>query len=101
VTRDIEIYLTGNTVTLEAQFTDVNGDPIEVMFPKVIIYDYKYNKLEEFPLTESNKVMGEVGKYFYNYVTETKPMRLVYEIRGEINGLPVLDRKEIITKFIN
>jgi hypothetical protein len=98
---NMEIYLTGNTVTLEAQFTDVNGNPIEVQMPKVIIYDYKYNILKEVALVDSNKVMGEVGKYFYNYITDAKPMKLVYEIRGEVNGFPILDRNEFMTKFID
>jgi hypothetical protein len=97
---NIQIYLTGNTVTLEAQFTDVDGNPIDVQLPRVIIYDYKYNKLAEFPLTESNKVAGELGKYFYNYVTDVKPAKVIYEVRGELNGFPVLDRKEFMTKFI-
>jgi hypothetical protein len=96
----MEIYLTGNTITLEAQFTDIEDNPIEVENPKVIIYDYKYNQMKEFVLGESNKVAGEVGRYFYNYETDSKPMKLIYEIRGELNGLPILDRKEFMTKFI-
>lgn len=99
-TKNIQIYLTGNTVTLEAQFTDVDGNPIDVQFPKVTIYDYKYNKLEEFNLGESNKVANSLGKYFYNFTTDMKAMRVIYEIRGELNGLPILDRKEFMTKFV-
>lgn len=99
-TNNIQIYLTGNTVTLEAQFIDVDGNPIDVQLPKVIIYDYKYNQLAEFSLGESNKVAGSLGKYFYNYVTDVKAMRVIYEIRGELNGLPILDRREFMTKFV-
>jgi hypothetical protein len=100
-TKNMEIYLTGNTVTLEAQFTDYEGNPIEVQMPKVIIYDYKYNIIKEVTLMDSNKVVGQVGKYFYNYITEMKPMKLIYEIRGEVNGFPILDRKEFMTKFVD
>jgi hypothetical protein len=95
---NMEMYLTGNTVTLEAQFTDINGSPIDVQNPKVIIYDYKYNVLKQIDLLDSNRI--SMGKYFYNYVTDSKPMRLIYEIRGDINGFPILDRKEFMTKFV-
>lgn len=95
----ISVYLTGNTVTLEAFFTDVDGNPIDIQNPKVVIYDYKYNKITEFPLSDSNR--KSMGNYFYNYTTNVKPAKVIYEVYGELNGYPILDRKEFITKFIN
>jgi hypothetical protein len=94
----LNIYLTGNTVRLEAEFRNLQGQLIDVDFPKLIIYDYKYNKIAEYPLTASNK--SGTGKYFYNYETSESPKKLIYEFYGELDGLPTIDRKMFSTKFI-
>lgn len=98
MTNNENIYTSGSTVRLIGEFFDFDGQPTDVLFLKVVIYDYKYNKLKEFTLNDSNKI--ETGKYFYDFVTDTTPKRVIYEFRGELDSLPALDRRSFTTKFI-
>ena len=92
-------YLSGNTVRLIAEFKDFDGILTDVMFPKVTIYDYRYNKISEILLNEDNKL--DVGKYFYDFVTDSKPKRIIYEFSGELDGSPTLDRHSFVTIFMD
>lgn len=91
-------YIAGNTVKLEGEFRNFEGNLVNVQFSKVIIYDFKYNKIGEFNLGDSNKVSD--GKYLYNFVTDKTPKKYIYEFYGELNGLPAIDRGMFVTKFI-
>jgi hypothetical protein len=93
-----EMYLCGSTVRLIGEFFDFEGKPKDVQFPKVIIYDYKYKKVAEYPLSDSNKV--GVGKYSYDYITTENPTRVIYEFNGESDSLPALDRGSFTTLFM-
>lgn len=92
------VYLFGSTVRLFGEFYNILGVPTDVNFPKIIIYDYKYNKIQEVNLTNTNK--SDVGKYFFDLVLDHKNKRIIYEFNGEIDGLPALDRNSFTTKFI-
>jgi hypothetical protein len=92
------IYTSGSTVRLQGEFFNFEGSPTDVYFLKVIIYDYKYNKLHEYPLSDSNRISA--GKYFYDFITDITPGKYIYEFYGELDGLPALDRKSFMTKFI-
>lgn len=92
------VHLCGSTVRLVGEFFNFEGEPVDVSFTKVIIYNYKYEKLEEFMLTEANRI--GVGKYFFNYVTESTPKTVIYEFSGELDGFPALDRNSFSTRFI-
>jgi hypothetical protein len=94
-----KMYLTGDTVRVYASFFDVNGNPKDPEIVKVKFYDYRYNLLEEFLISSSNKLA--VGEYFFDYRTQNKEMRVYYEWYGEIAGNPVIDRDGFRTKFIN
>lgn len=93
------VYQAGNTVRLECTFKDFNGVKVNPDNVKIIFYDYRYVKLEEFLLTLDNQ--SETGVYFFNYVTPTgNEQRIIYEWQGFLNGFPSLKRGSFRTVFI-
>lgn len=84
-------YQSGNTVRLKAEFKDWNGNNIDPDVIKLIIYDSRYQKLQEIEVPASNKV--NVGMYFYDYVFEAG--LFIYEWLATIGGTPSLIRKRI------
>jgi hypothetical protein len=64
-----EIYLSGNTIRIQATFTDFDDTATDPDVIKLIIYDSKYTKLSEYTLTSANKV--STGVYYYDYTTPT------------------------------
>jgi len=91
-------YLTGTTIRFIGEFRDFDGNLIDITFPKVTIYNQRYTVMEEHQLNDSNKL--ETGKYFFDYVSDEKAQRIIYEFYGEIDGSPALDRKSFVTRFI-
>jgi hypothetical protein len=92
-----EVYLTGSTVRLSAKFTDVEGIPKNPDTVKVVLYDYRFNKLEEFVLGEENHV--GTGEYVFDYITPMIERKIHFEFYGEISGNPVIERDSFVTKF--
>ncbi|MDQ0976622.1 hypothetical protein QFZ31_006674 [Neobacillus niacini] len=93
------IYLTGSTVRLSATFTDIEGANKDPDLVKVVIYDYKFIKLEEFVLGVPNR-MG-LGEYVFDYTAPMAEKKIYFEFYGEIDGNPVLDRDSFTTKFFD
>ena len=94
-----KLYISGNTVKLSAEFRNLENMLIDAEFPKLIIYNYKWEKLEEITLTDANK--EGTGKYAYYYPTPLKPTRIIYEFKGEMSGMVALDRGEFTTRFVD
>ena len=93
------VYLTGNTIRLFAEFRDLDGQLVDIMFPKLTIYNSKYKNILEVNLNDDNKI--STGKYFYDFKTSLEPKRIIYEFSGELDGTPTLDRNSFVTRFID
>lgn len=91
----VNFYQHGNTVKLECTFYDFDGQLVDPAAIKVIVYNYKYEVI-----FEGTGSRISLGKYFYDYKTESIEQRLFYEWYGEIDGLPTLKRGEFVTQFI-
>ena len=91
-------YQHGNTVKIDCIFHDFNGEKVDPDLVKIIIYNSRYEILDEIIINAENK--KAVGEYFYDYVTENKRQLLYYEWYGEINGKPTLKRGKFTTVFI-
>lgn len=98
VTKKINTYQYGNTVRFECDFYDFNDSLVEPQLIKIVIYNNKYQSIFDEVLGVNNR--KEVGKYFYDYITEKKEQKLYYEWYAEIDGKPSLKRGEFITRFI-
>ena len=93
------IYQAGNTVRLMCVFEDFDGNRVNPSSVKIILYDNKYQKLQESLLSSGYRI--GTGEYVYNYITSSdSEQRIVYEWFGEINGLPSLKRSTFRTVFI-
>lgn len=90
-------YLTGNTVRLYASFFGNDGLPKDPTLIKIRFYDYRYNLLEEFLLSD-NKI--GVGEYFFDYRTPSEEMKVIYEWYGDIAGNPAIERSGFRTVFV-
>lgn len=92
-------YLSGNTIRIKATFYDFDNQLVNPQIVKFILYDSKYNKIDEYMLSDSNRV--GVGVYFYDYITqvEQKCNKIYYEFYGEIGGKPSINRGEFLVKF--
>lgn len=93
------IYLTGSTVRLTATFTDVEGAFKDPDLVKVIMYDFKFKKLDEFVIGEANRI--GLGEYVFDYIAPLGEKKIYFEFYGEIDGNPVLDRDSFTTKFFD
>lgn len=91
-------YQTGNTVRLSATFRDIQEKLVDPDLVKIIIYNVKYEKIEEYLLDSIRKISK--GNYVLDYRLPDKPLTIYYEWYGEISGNPFLRREKIITKFI-
>ena len=93
------VYHAGNTIRLKCIFEDFDGNRVNPSNVKIILYDNKYQKLQESFLSSGYRV--GTGEYVYNYITSSdSEQRIVYEWFGEINGLPSLKRSTFRTVFI-
>lgn len=92
---DSPYYQVGNTVKLKGRFGDfetlgANVIPDEV---NLIIYDYKWEQLDRFVVTDRD----EEGFYFYFYTFDSIGT-FYYEWLGVFDGLPSLERKSVVIK---
>jgi hypothetical protein len=91
-------YISGSTIKLKCTFTDFEDKLVDPDTVKFIVYDYKFNKINEYVLTSENRI-GE-GVYFYNYTTPNTESLTYYEFKGEIQGTIAIERGSVRTKFI-
>lgn len=95
----INTYQSGNRVKLTASFEDDLGEYKDPAIIRLIIYNYKYEIVEQFNIGDANRL--GVGEYFYDYVTnQNKNEKIFYEWYGEMDGTPTLRRGSFLTKFI-
>lgn len=91
--------LAGQTVRAVNTFYNFDGVPQDPQIVRFKIYDRRYNLLEDFTLTDGNKL--DEGKYFYDYITPAEPnQRYIIEFYGEIAGNPTIERQQIYTTFL-
>jgi hypothetical protein len=88
----------GNTVRMTCDFYNATGVLANPTTVKVIFYDTRYVKLNEFTLTDVNR--SETGKYFYDYTTDNVEKRYIYEWQGIFDGYPSIIRGDFITNFM-
>lgn len=93
-------YLCGNTIRIQATFKDFNKQLVDPQITKFIIYDCKYNKLNEYVLSNTNRLSQ--GIYYYDYITcsTENGKKIIYEFYGEIGGKPSINRGDFTVKFI-
>ena len=93
-------YLSGNTIRLEAIFTDFSGTATNPDIVKFILYDYAHNKISEITLGTNNRL--STGIYYADYTipTDSSGKTFYYEFYGEIGGKPSLSRGEFKVSFI-
>lgn len=93
-------YQTGSTVKLSCTFYSFEGDKVqEPDNIKLIIYDFKFNKIEEFNVNRNNR--NENGGYFFYYTIPLDAKnRLYYEWNGIIAGNVSLRRNSFKVAFI-
>ncbi|MFC3883741.1 hypothetical protein ACFOU2_09610 [Bacillus songklensis] len=89
-------YQAGNTVRLAAEFKDWDGENVDPETIKLIIYDYRYNKLDEREIQTENRT--SIGAYYYDYIFNEG--EFIYEWLATINRTPSLIRKRISVKTI-
>lgn len=89
-------YLVGDTVRLTANFKDWEGQLVDPSQVKIIIYDSRYNKLNEFEITTQGR--ADKGKYFFDYQFD-KSGDFIYEFYATIDGTPSLARKRVRVSF--
>jgi len=80
--------LVGDTVRLKSEFKDYNGELVDPDDVKIIIYDSRYKKIEEFTPSRSEK-----GRYCLDYTIPSGETNIMYfEFQGKIDDKPVLGR---------
>ena len=98
VSLEVEMLsLVGNTVRLKAEFTDFNGELVDVMDATLTVYEGK------------NKVLVEVtperlseGVYFYDYIVpEFSGGSLYFEFKGMLDGKPILGREPLERSWVD
>ena len=93
-----KVYYTGTSVRLTCDFYNFEGLLTNPDTVKITIYDYKYEIIDSISMGSSNN--AGVGKYYYDYLTDLKESRYIYEWYGEIDGKPSLKRGSFQTRFI-
>lgn len=91
------LSLVGNTVRLKAEFTDFNGELLDVIDVTLTVYEGK------------NKVLAEVtperlseGVYFYDYIVpEFSGGSLYFEFKGMLNDKPILGREPLERSWVD
>ena len=90
-----EFVQRGNTARLLATFKDWDDQPIDPASVKVIIFDRKWQKLQDNDLGPGNRL--DVGSYFYDFVPDDTGTYYI-EWQGRIEGLPSLHRSTVIVR---
>lgn len=96
MSNDIKV-IAGTTIKLINTFKDYDGVNKSPQLIKFIVRDYKQNIIDEFTLTDTNKLSE--GKFFFDYTTRDTPGTFIVEFYGEITGNKTIYRKRLITSF--
>lgn len=89
--------LVGNTVRLKAEFTEFNGELVDVFDATLTVYEGK-NKV----LTEVTPERLSEGVYFYDYIVpEFSGGSLYFEFKGMLNDKPILGRTALGRSWID
>lgn len=94
----IESVQAGNTVRLTCKFYDPNGFLTSPTTLRLIIYDYRYRKLEEFTVPLTNQL--ETGTFYYDFTTSGNEQKYIFEWNGLVDGLPSIKRDAFTTQFM-
>ncbi|WP_026675775.1 hypothetical protein [Fictibacillus gelatini] len=90
--------LKGDTVRLKVHFKTFTGQSVDPTDVKLTIYKSDKTKIEEIPITDSNK--ENVGVYFYDYIVPDEILEsFIFEFRGLYNNKPILARDSVQIKF--
>ncbi|MBO0962390.1 hypothetical protein J1P26_22060 [Neobacillus sp. MM2021_6] len=91
--------IAGTAIRAVNTFYNFDGKPQDPQLVKFKVYDRSYKLLEDYILSDANKLSE--GKYFYDYATPDEPYKsIILEFYGEIAGNKTIERKQIITTFI-
>ncbi|QHJ71629.1 hypothetical protein [Planococcus halotolerans] len=85
--------LRNDTVRLNVQFRDFNGNAINPESVKLVIYDKQELVVET--ITEGVIDLSQ-GNYFYDYTADSD---FIYEFSGIYFGKPVVAREAVQVKF--
>lgn len=83
-----------STVKIVGEFYNYEEQLIEPQNIKLIIYNEKWEKQEEFIMGLSNKIKD--GSYFLEYLLPSRPQKLYYEWNAIIDGSTSISRDTII-----
>jgi hypothetical protein len=86
------IYLDGNTVRLTCKFSDWDGAIANPSIVKLIIYNSRYQKINEFSLGPGNKTPD--GAFYFDWIP-VDTGEFIYEWYAELDGTPSLTRERI------
>lgn len=89
-------YPSGTTVRLSCTFQNDQNVNVDPQIVRLTLFNYKYEILEE--ISVSSKT--DVGVFYFDYITPSKPQTIIYEWHGEIDGLPSIKRDKFVTEFI-
>lgn len=97
------IFQKGDTVRFTAQFKNFEDVPCDVMDAKCVVYDDKWNVIEENTLTIDNKLKDNadkviVGGYFYEFTLD-RFGDVYFEFSGQLNGSRALRRGKVKVTF--
>lgn len=88
----------GDTVRLRVQFKTFTGQLVSPNDIKLTIYDKQNNRIEEIPITDSDK--ENIGVYFYDYIIPDDILDyFIFEFGGLQNDKPILARGKVNVKF--
>ncbi|MFZ7103346.1 MAG: hypothetical protein ACOWWO_11925 [Peptococcaceae bacterium] len=90
-------YQTGNTVRLQCTFKNFDNIAVDPDSVKVVFYNDKYEKFEEFILNSANRI--STGNYFFDYIADEEK-NVYYEWYAEIEGTPFLKRSKLSFRFV-
>lgn len=94
------VFLCGNTYRVKATFKDFDGQNVDPNIVKFILYDKKYEKINEYVLNSSNKISDGVWFYDYEIPMEHIDRKFYYEFYGEIGGKPFINREGFKVEFV-
>lgn len=83
-----------STVRIIGEFYSYEEKLTEPQNIKLILYNDRWEKQEEFVMSLSNKITD--GKYFFDYLLPSKPQKLYYEWNAIIDGSTSISRDTII-----
>lgn len=95
----VEMALKGDTVRLEVEFKDFDGNSVEPTDVTLNIYDDDGVALQSIPLTSDNRT--DVGEYYYDFMIPYNVSDyIIYEFSGVHRSRPILARDKVHVDFV-